>query len=62
MTSNGAGPHLTADEHWGDGYWEAEAQQLGADAKEGSNNEAKPNEEDEGSTREYHDHLRNLQP
>jgi hypothetical protein len=60
MTSNGSGPYLTADRALGDGYWEAEARQLDADAKEGSNNEARPNE-DEGSTREYHDHLRNLQ-
>lgn len=59
MTSNGAGPYLTADRALGDGYWEAEAQQLDADAKEGLNNEARPNE-DGGSTREYH-HLRNLQ-
>lgn len=58
MASNGAGPYLTADRAPGDGYWEAEARQLDADAKEGSNNEARPNE-DEGSTREYHDHLRN---
>ena len=62
MTSNGAGPYLTADRTLDDGYWEAEAQQLDADAKEGSNNEARQNEEDEGSTREYRDHLRNLQP
>ena len=38
MTSNGAGPYLTADRALSDGYWEAEAQQLDADAKEGSNN------------------------
>lgn len=49
-----------ADRALGDRYWEAEAQQLDADAKEGSNNEAGPNE-GEGSTREHHDHLRNLQ-
>ena len=49
MTSNGVGPYLTADRALGDGYWEAEAQQLDADAKEGTNNEAKPNEEDEGN-------------
>lgn len=60
MTSNGAGPYLMADKALGDGYWEAEARQLDADAKDGSNNEARPNE-DEGSTREYHNHLRNLQ-
>ena len=48
MTSNGAGPYLTADRALGDGYWEAEAQKLDTDAKEGSNNEARPNEEDEG--------------
>jgi len=60
MTSNGAGSYLTADRALGDGYWEAEAQQLDVDAKEGLNNEARSNE-DGGSTREYHDHLRNLQ-
>ena len=62
MTSNGAGPYLTADGALGDGCWEAKAQKLDADAKEGSNNEARLNEEDEHSTREYYDRLRNLQP
>lgn len=62
MTSNGAGPYLTADRALGDGYWEAEAQQLNADSKEGLNTETRLNEEVEGNTREYHDHLRNLQP
>ena len=33
MTSNGAGPYLTADRALGDGYWEAEAQKLDTDAK-----------------------------
>jgi hypothetical protein len=36
MVSNGAGPYLMADRALGDVYREAEAQQLDADAKEGS--------------------------
>ncbi|OCL12833.1 hypothetical protein AOQ84DRAFT_418108 [Glonium stellatum] len=60
MTSNGAGPYLTADRALGDGYWEAEAQQLEADARECLSGEAVSDKVGQGNTREYHEHLRDL--